>query len=80
MDSFISIGSANANINSQNIFMYRMALKSIVFKGKPLLTRLELIMLQMLLTDGDSINDLEIDHDFANEFINMPEEHEKNYI
>jgi hypothetical protein len=32
--------------------------------GKPLLTKLELIMLQMLLADEDEINDMESEHDF----------------
>jgi len=45
--------------------------------GTKLLTPLELILLQMLMTDEDELNDLETDMDFFGEFMNMPEEHEK---
>lgn len=77
MKANAEIGQAHREIRHNNVYMFRSALTNVMSCGTKLLTPLELILLQMLMTDEDELNDLETDMDFFGEFMNMPEEHEK---
>jgi hypothetical protein len=53
--------------------MNRVALNKIACEGERF-SILQQIMYTMLLTSDDGLNDLELDHDYHQEFINIPQD------
>lgn len=79
-NSFQKFLSENNDVKEYNVYICRMTFGSIVQYGKPVFNRLELIFLQMLLTDSDTLNRLYLDFEFIKDFINMPQNGEDSFI